>query len=596
MRDEIRAGGDAEPEPMGNKHLTNLYRPRTFDQVLGQDALCRILSRAAEQRRLAPAYMFSGTRGVGKTTVARILAKAINCQQGPAAEPCCECRFCRQIAQGSAVDVMEVDGASNTGVDNVRRLTEEIGYAPVDCRYKVIIIDEAHMLSRSAFNALLKTLEEPPAHAVFILATTEPHKFPATIVSRCQHFVFKRLPLKDLQEHLQDILRREAVPFEPEAVSLLARKGGGSVRDSMSLLSQILALGEEEIRRDTVRDVLGMAGREILQELMQAIRQQDCAGLVSIVRRLLEQGLDIGFFLQELTSAWRNMFLLKQTGAKGREVLDIPEEEAELWSGWAEVFSLSHLHACWQMTLEEQRRILTSMDPALALELLVLNLAYLPSLVPAQELQGGPAPSGSPGGEPLLEGPASPGKPPREAPVSHEGSPREDRASYDSSPQKGQAPSGAPEQEAQDSRSGTEARDGDEALPSPSPKDGGQVGVSGEASSEPKRDWQGFLRFLARKETQGLPGFRLSKGRMEGDTIRVTCPNYLVQRMQEPERYQKLLSLAREYFGREVSLELECENGSTSGASDLKSRVMNDPAVQDVLQQFQAKVVEIRKR
>jgi DNA polymerase-3 subunit gamma/tau len=537
---------------MGSRHLTNLYRPQTFGQVLGQQALCRILSRAAEQRRLAPAYMFSGTRGVGKTTVARILAKAINCRQGPAAEPCCECRFCRQIAQGSAVDVMEVDGASNTGVDNVRRLTEEIGYAPVDCRYKVIIIDEAHMLSRSAFNALLKTLEEPPAHAVFILATTEPHKFPATIVSRCQHFVFKRLPLSELQGHLQDILRREAVPYESEAVALLARKGGGSVRDSLSLLSQLLALGEEEIRLGTVRDVLGMAGREILQELMRAMWQQDCAGLVSIVRRLLEQGLDIGFFLQELTSAWRNMFLLKQTGSTGREVLDLPEEEAELWSGWADVFSLSHLHACWQMTLEEQRRVLTSMDPALALELLVLNLAYLPSLVPAQELQGGPSPSG--------------------------------------------APSSGPVRVSSASRSEPDSGGGGGIASASSATDREQFAVPQEPYNDSSRDWQGFLRFLARKETKGLPGFRLSKGRVEGNTIRVTCPNYLVQRMEDPQRYKKLLSLAREYFGREVEVELECENNSASGAADLKSRVMNDPAVQDVLQQFQAKVVEIKKR
>jgi DNA polymerase-3 subunit gamma/tau len=554
---------------MGNRHLTNLYRPQTFAQVLGQDSLCRILSRAAEQRKLAPAYMFSGTRGVGKTTVARILAKAINCRQGPAAEPCCECRFCRQITQGSAVDVMEVDGASNTGVDNVRRLTEEIAYAPVDCRYKVIIIDEAHMLSRSAFNALLKTLEEPPAHALFILATTEPHKFPSTIVSRCQHFVFKRLPLKDLRQHLENILDREGVPYESEAVSLLARKGGGSVRDSMSLLSQIIALGEGGVHRETVKNVLGIAGREILQELLHSLRQQDCAGLVAIVRRLLDQGLDIGFFLQELTAAWRNMFLLKQTGEKGYEVLDIPEEEAELWHGWAGAFSLSHLHACWQMTLEEQRRILASMDPALALELLVLNLAYLPSLVPMQDLGVGPGSGGTPA--------ASSGQAPPVAGLASE----PDRT-YPTAGEPAQGGRGTPSEAEQPQKASS-------APPEPSSE--------AEATSGSHKDWQGFLSFLARKETQGLPGFRLSKGRVEGNTVRVTCPNYLVKRMEDPERYQKLLDLAREYFGWEVNLELECENTSSSGGSrDLKSRVMNDPKVQNVMQQFQAKVVEIKRR
>jgi len=565
---------------MANRHLTNLYRPQTFGQVLGQESMCRILSRASEQRKLAPAYMFSGTRGVGKTTVARILAKAINCREGPAAEPCCECRFCRQIAQGSAVDVMEVDGASNTGVDNVRRLTEEIGYAPVDCRYKVIIIDEAHMLSRSAFNALLKTLEEPPAHALFILATTEPHKFPATIVSRCQHFVFSRLPLKDLQEHLEAILAREAVPYESEAVSLLARKGGGSVRDSMSLLSQILALGEGEVRRETVRDVLGVAGREILQELMRALREQDCAGLVAIVRRLMDQGLDIGFFLQELTSAWRNMFLLKQTGEKGYDVLDIPEEEAELWKSWAGIFSLSHLHACWQMTLEEQRRILTSMDPALALELLLLNLAYIPSLVPVQDLEIGPGSTGSTGSAGSAGTSGTPGT--GAAAATSQGKPSaagfasEPAAKYPAAEEPEQGTSGGAPEAKQE-----EASPHPESPPKP-PADSG-------------RDWNGFLQFMAGKQTKGLPGFRLSKGRIEGNTVRVTCPNYLVKRMQDSERYQKLLELVREYFGGEVDLQLECEN-SNSGTSDLKSKVMSDPAVQNVLQQFQAKVVEIKRR
>ena len=186
---------------MSQESLTARYRPQSFAEVAGQDAVKRILSRAAASGRVAPAYLFSGTRGVGKTTLARIFAKALNCQNGPAAEPCNQCPICRQITLGVAVDVVEIDGASNTGVDNVRRLKEDVGYAPLECRYKVIIIDEAHMLSKQAFNALLKTLEEPPGHVTFIMATTEPEKFPQTIVSRCQHFVFKRLPQADLVRH-----------------------------------------------------------------------------------------------------------------------------------------------------------------------------------------------------------------------------------------------------------------------------------------------------------------------------------------------------------------------------------------------------------
>src|SRR6056297_2491443 len=187
---------------MAHKRLTNYYRPQNFSQVLGQEQIRRILSRAAGEGKIAPAYMFSGTRGVGKTTIARVFAKAINCRHGPVEEPCNACRYCQQITNNACMDVYEIDGASHTGVDHVRKLNEEVGYAPIELRYKVIIIDEAHMLSKPAFNALLKTLEEPPRHAFFMLATTEPHKFPQTIISRCQHFTFKRVRHKEMEEYL----------------------------------------------------------------------------------------------------------------------------------------------------------------------------------------------------------------------------------------------------------------------------------------------------------------------------------------------------------------------------------------------------------
>jgi DNA polymerase-3 subunit gamma/tau len=337
--------------------------------------------------------------------------------------------------------------------------------------------------------------------------------------------------------------------------------------------------------------VLGIAGREILQELMQALQQQDCAGLVAIVRRLMDQGLDIGFFLQELTSAWRNMFLLKQTGEKGYDVLDIPEEEAELWNSWAGAFSLSHLHACWQMTLEEQRRILTSMDPALALELLLLNLAYIPSLVPVQDLEVGPGSGGSAGSTGSSGSAGTIGTPGTGATTARSrgkpsaaGLASEPAAKYPAAGESEQATSGdAPQTEREDASLHPEFSPEPSLEPSPEP------------SADSKRNWDGFLQFMAGKETKGLPGFRLSKGKIEGNTVRVTCPNYLVKRMQDQERYQRLLDLVREYFGREVDLELQCENNS-SNTSDLKARVMNDPAVQNVLQQFQAKVVEIKRR
>lgn len=229
---------------MSHASLAARYRPQTFAEVTGQETVKAILSRAAAEDKVAPAYLLSGTRGVGKTTIARIFAKALNCVHAPTGEPCNQCEQCRRITMGNHVDVVEIDGASNRGIDDARRLREAIAYAPMEGRYKVFIIDEAHMLTRESFNALLKTLEEPPPRATFILATTEAHKFPITIVSRCQHFIFKAIPEAELVAHLTRVLNKEGIPFEENAVRLLARRAAGSVRDSMSLLGQTLALGE----------------------------------------------------------------------------------------------------------------------------------------------------------------------------------------------------------------------------------------------------------------------------------------------------------------------------------------------------------------
>ncbi|WP_237559988.1 DNA polymerase III subunit gamma/tau [Desulfohalovibrio reitneri] len=366
---------------MSSQSLTAKYRPQTFADVVGQEAVRNVLSRATAADAVAPAYLFSGTRGVGKTTLARILAKALNCQTAPTAEPCNQCSHCRQVMAGSAVDVVEIDAASNRGIEDARRLKEDIGYAPIQGRYKVFIVDEAHMLTNEAFNSLLKTLEEPPPHACFVLATTEPHKFPATIISRCQHFTFKRLLQGALEEHLSGLLSREGVEYEEEAVRLIARRGAGSVRDAMSLLSQGLALGGERLTAADIRGVLGLAGKEVFFAVVDAVAKGDCPALAGLLRQVLDQGLDLGFFLRELASCWRDMFLLGQGGDQAAELLDMPAEELEEWKKRAAALSPGHVHACWQLTLEGQRRVLTSLEPAQALELLLFNMASMPRLL-----------------------------------------------------------------------------------------------------------------------------------------------------------------------------------------------------------------------
>ncbi len=348
-----------------------------------------VLSRAAAEDRMAAAYLLSGTRGVGKTTIARILAKALNCVNAPTAEPCNQCANCQMITKGNHVDVTEIDGASNNSVEDARALRENIGYAPMEGRYKVFIIDEAHMLSRSAFNALLKTLEEPPPRVVFIFATTEVHKFPITIVSRCQHFIFKRVSEDGLVAHLSRVLTKENVSFDPQAVRAIARRANGSVRDSMSLLGQTLALGESSLSMEGTRAVLGLAGQELFITLIEAIAQENCPAVIDLMQKLCDQGIDIGFFLRELINLWRTLFLLREAGQAIIPSLGLGEEDSQLWQSLATKFSAAHLHAAWHMTLDAQRKVIHSPEPAAALELLLVNLTLMPRLLP---LQAAPAP------------------------------------------------------------------------------------------------------------------------------------------------------------------------------------------------------------
>ena len=369
---------------MSHIPLAARYRPQTFADLVGQETVRSVLSRAAAEDRAAPAYLFSGTRGVGKTTLARVFAKALNCERAPTAEPCNVCGQCRKITQGIHVDVLEIDGASNRGIEDARRLREHIGYAPLEARRKVFIIDEAHMLTRESFNALLKTLEEPPPGVTFILATTEAHKFPITIVSRCQHFIFQRLPEARIEAHLVSILKREQARYEPAAVRLLARRAAGSARDAISLMGQTLALGGESLSEQGTRQVLGLAGQELFGALLDAVASGDCAAVSALVRGLQDQGVDIGFFLRELGALWRNLFLLRQAGAGVLPALELPEEEGRELLARTKSFSLAHIHAAWQMTLDAQRRVILSLEPASALELLLLNLALLPRLVPVE--------------------------------------------------------------------------------------------------------------------------------------------------------------------------------------------------------------------
>jgi DNA polymerase III subunit gamma/tau len=289
------------------------YRPGTFDDVIGQPHVVQTLVNSVNTKRIAQAYLFSGTRGVGKTTVARILAKALNCEQGPTGTPCATCANCLEIAQGTSVDVIEIDGASNTSVDDVREIRENVKFAPFRGKYRVYIIDEVHMLSNSAFNALLKTLEEPPPHVVFIFATTEIHKIPATILSRCQHYNFRRIARTEIIERLRHVAQQDGIAIEERSLTALARASEGSMRDGLSLLDQAVAFGGKSIVHEDLEALLGAVPQELLREMIRAITLQDSAAALRVLAQLLDQGHDLRAFCAEVVEYLRHMLVVSVT-------------------------------------------------------------------------------------------------------------------------------------------------------------------------------------------------------------------------------------------------------------------------------------------
>ena len=353
--------------------LARSWRPQTFDEVVGQRHVTRTLKNAILQGRVAHAYLFTGPRGVGKTSLARILAKAVNCVDGPTAEPCGQCAHCVEIRDGSSLDVQEIDGASNRGIEEIRELRENVRYLPSGCRFKIYIIDEVHMLTKEAFNALLKTLEEPPAHVMFIFATTEVHKLPPTILSRCQKFLFRRVGTGDLQEHLKRILEKEGIEFESAALAILARQADGSVRDSLSLTDQVISYGDRKVTAELVKEVLGMVDRLLLLGLIGAMAGKDLPKIVETLEDVFMGGYDLRRFYFALVLELRAL-LIRKLGASV-DGGDTDDEEAT--RSLLDRLSMEWLHAAQHELLKLDAELRYASDPRLVLELGLLKIAHL---------------------------------------------------------------------------------------------------------------------------------------------------------------------------------------------------------------------------
>jgi len=488
--------------------LARKWRPQTFEEVVGQEPITRTLQNALAQGRIAHAFLFSGPRGVGKTSVARILAKALNCVQGVGPHPCNQCHVCKEITIGSALDVLEIDGASNRGIDEVRDLREKIKYLPTQGQYKVYIIDEVHMLTKEAFNALLKTLEEPPAHAVFILATTEPHKVPVTILSRCQRYDFRRIPTSLIQEQLEKLVGQEGWQINAEGLALLAQEAEGSLRDAQGFLDQVVTFGGDAVSAPEIARILGVTERGALLNALQAILQGQGPALLELIDDLYNQGHDLKRFYQDLVQYARHL-LLAGLHPDARHLAEVADSEWEALSRLAREAPALHLHNLLSVLLTGEEELRRAPQPRLALEVLLLKLIHLEPVIPLAEWLKRLAAL-----EQRLEGEtAAPLAPAGPTPLQPETEP----------------PAGHPDVEP--------------TAPS--------------VEEDPAQKWQAFLSYVQKKEGGPLFG-KLSRCRLSGITdhcLKVTTGRswHLAGSKQEA----RLKELVRAFFGPQYSLHLE---------------------------------------
>ena len=357
--------------------LARKWRPQLFDDLVGQEHVSQTLKNAIIADRVHHAFLFTGARGVGKTSAARIFAKALNCQEGPTTEPCGVCPSCVEITAGQGVDVYEIDGASNTGVDDIRELRENIRYLPSNSRYKIFIIDEVHMLSINAFNALLKTLEEPPDHAKFIFATTEPHKIPITILSRCQRFDFRKIGQAQVQARLRYIIDQEQVQISDAGLAMIARSGGGSMRDALSTLDQVIAFCGDQVADEDLQGLLGLVSRRILLDSIEAILARDAQQALALVQKVDDHGHSFRQFCQQLVELVRALVILK-VAEKPAELLDFSETELQDLRSLATPAGLDELQRLLSTLIRTEADLAVSNYPRLTMEMVMVKLASLP--------------------------------------------------------------------------------------------------------------------------------------------------------------------------------------------------------------------------
>jgi DNA polymerase-3 subunit gamma/tau len=527
------------------------WRPQRFSEVAGQAHISRTLTNALKTGRAAHAYLFTGPRGVGKTTMARVLAKALNCEQGVTPEPCGVCAACVEITSGSALDVIEIDGASNRGIDDIRDLREGVRYAPARLRTKVYIIDEVHMLTTEAFNALLKTLEEPPSHVVFVLATTEVLKVPATILSRCQRFDFARLRSSEAVERMRFICDQEGIGIETDGLALIASKGEGSMRDALTLLDQVVATGERPITAQVVRDTLGMIGRDLFFDWTRAIREGDAPSALSALARVVDEGANLVELAEEFLVHLRNLLLV----ASDRTLLEQvegTEEERELYAKEAALFEVADLLRFCRLLMEAIQQMRKSGYPRVHLEIVLAEMCALPRSVDLRRFADAVknrelTPAGAPVRLPKADSASLAG-----GATSTELAPRRTPPTDPAIPSPAERASTEPGERRPHQNGVADVDDDPRRAESGAPLL--------ETSDQPEDPWAGVLAEIARVKPS-LQGF-LSGSRasvLEGSILRVQIPGspVYVEMLQAKDNRRILVELIHAQYGKPLGLKLE---------------------------------------
>jgi DNA polymerase-3 subunit gamma/tau len=591
---------DALPQESGPGYvvLARKYRPRRFSEVAGQQVTVQTLQNALRSGRLAHAFLFSGPRGVGKTTVARLLARALNCQKGVVPEPCGECDACREVGEGRALDVLEIDGASNNKVEEARQLRETVRYAPARDRFRVFIIDEVHMLSVAAFNALLKTLEEPPAHIKFIFATTEAHKIPATILSRCQHYEFRRLTRDEIQAQLAEVSKREGLSADDKALGLIARAAGGSLRDALSALDQVVARSGPSVGEADARSVLGLIPHDRVLGVFEAAASQDLPALLGIARDLFAEGCDPARFCEEVLAQARDLLVEKLSAQAEAHGDWVGVADAEERRRLAAAFTPDQLVRLFNLFFDLEQRLRGASLPQVLLEVVCVKLIHLADLTPIEEilrrLHGG----GRPGADVPARGAAA---------SATAGLAAASQASSIPAPSTRAAVPAMPA--AADSAGPPSAEDKDAA---PAPEDTVEAEPAPAVSPPPAADSL-RERFLARvrERKMALASFLEHARRIEqdGSTLVVSfLENHTFFHDKAAQSLPLLQEAARELLGKEARVRLLRQeagdeeiqamaekNGAEIRRSNLLDKVVQEPIVQSALEIFGGQIVDVQE-